>query len=101
MKVTIDILELSNSSAVNYNTANSKVAYKYFLKAFYNRTNKKEYKSQIWQYNIWYTNIITMKKVIILEKVRRKKLSEGLIDTTALVEMAQTLRFIDFAYRYK
>ena len=30
-------------SAVNYNIAHSKVVHKYILKAFYNRTNKKEY----------------------------------------------------------
>ena len=35
-------------SAVNYDTAHSKVAHKYFLKMFYNRTNKKEYDLQIW-----------------------------------------------------
>ncbi len=35
-------------SMVNYNTTHSKVTHKYFLKAFYNRMNKKEYKSQIW-----------------------------------------------------
>ena len=29
------------NSAVNYNTAYSKTAHKYFLKAFYNKTNKK------------------------------------------------------------
>ena len=34
-------------SAINYNTANYKAAYKYLLKAFYNRTNKKEYDLQI------------------------------------------------------
>ncbi len=35
------------SSAVNYDTAYSKAAHKYLRKAFYNRTNKKEYDSQI------------------------------------------------------
>ncbi len=30
-------------SVVNYNTAHSKTAYKYLLKAFYNRTNKNKY----------------------------------------------------------
>ena len=35
-------------SAVNYDTTHSKAAHKYLLKAFYNRTNKKEYESQIW-----------------------------------------------------
>ncbi len=34
-------------SAVNYNTAHNKAAHKYLLKAFYNRTNKKEYNSQL------------------------------------------------------
>ncbi len=34
-------------SAVNYDTAHSKAAHKYLLKAFYNRTNKKGYDSQI------------------------------------------------------
>ncbi len=64
-------------SAVNYNTAHSEAVYKYLLNAFYNRTNKKEYESQIWQHNVQHTNIIAMKDVIILEKVREKKLSEG------------------------
>ncbi len=35
-------------STINYDTVYSKVAHNYFLKAFYNRTNKKEYNSQIW-----------------------------------------------------
>lgn len=39
---------------------NSKVAYKYLLKIFYEKTNKKKYKSQILGYNIYYTNIIAM-----------------------------------------
>ncbi len=34
-------------SAINYDTAHSEAAHKYFLKAFYGRTNKKKYKSQI------------------------------------------------------
>ncbi len=33
------------SSAVNYNIAYTEAAHKYFLKAFYNMTNKKEYDS--------------------------------------------------------
>ena len=36
------------SHAVNYNTAYNKAMYKYFLKVFYNRINKKEYDLQIW-----------------------------------------------------
>ena len=33
--------------AVNYDTAYSKAMYNYFLKVFYNKTNKKEYNLQI------------------------------------------------------
>ena len=32
------------SSVLNYDTTHSKAAYKYLLQAFYNKTNKKEYK---------------------------------------------------------
>ena len=76
-------------SAVNYDTAHSEAAHKYLLKAFYNRTNKKEYESQIWQHNVRHTNIIAMKDVIISEKIREKeKLSEGPLDITAPAEVA-------------
>ncbi len=34
-------------STVNYDTTHSKAAHKYLLKVFYNKTNKKEYNSQI------------------------------------------------------
>ena len=47
-------------SAINYDTAHSKTVYKYFLKAFYRNTNKKEYELQILEYNIRYTNVIAM-----------------------------------------
>ena len=59
-------------SAVNYDTAHSEAAHKYLLKAFYNRTNKKEYDTQIWQHNVRHTNIIAMKDVIISKKVLEK-----------------------------
>ena len=36
-------------SMVNYDTAHSEAAYKYLFKIFYNKTNKKEFDSQIWQ----------------------------------------------------
>ena len=89
-------------STVNYNTVYSKAAHKYFLKAFYNKTNKKEYKLQIWKYNVRHTNIIAMKDVIILEKTRgKKKLSKGPADTIALAKMALALSLIDLAWRYK
>ena len=71
-------------SAVNYDTAHNKIAHKYFLKALYNRTYKKEYKLQIQQHNVWYTNIILMKDMIILKKTREEEmLSMGIADTTA------------------
>ncbi len=60
------------NSAVNYDTVHNEVAHKYLLKVFYNKTNKKEYELLIWQYNMWYTNKIIMKNIIILEKVRKK-----------------------------
>ena len=34
-------------SVIKNNTAHKKAAHQYFLKAFYNRTNKKEHNSQI------------------------------------------------------
>ena len=60
-------------SMVNYNIVYNEVMYEYLLKAFYNRTNKKEYKLQIWQHNVRHININAMKDIIILEKVREKK----------------------------
>lgn len=64
-----------NGSTVNYDTAYNKVAYEYFFKVFYNKTNKKEYESQIRQYNVHYINIILMKDIIISEKVRVERKS--------------------------
>ena len=76
-------------SAVNYNTAYNKAAHKYLLRVFYNRMNKKEYNLQIWQYNVWHTNIIAMKDVIIEEKAREKEgLLESIADTTASAKVA-------------
>ena len=64
---------------INYNMEYSKVAHKYFLKAFYGRINKKEYKSQILEHNIYYTNIIAKQDAILIAKilvgsVRKKEL---------------------------
>lgn len=73
---------------MNYNIARNKTVYKYFLKVFYNKTNKKEYELQIWQNNICYTNIIAMKSVIILEKHKeRKKLLRSIADITTSAEV--------------
>ncbi len=62
--------------------------HKYILKAFYKKTNKKKYKLQIRQHNVRHNNIIAIKHIIILEKVRKKKLSEDLADITTLAEVA-------------
>ena len=86
---------------VNYNTAYSKMAYKYFLKTFYNKMHKKEYKSQIRQHNLQYTNIIAMKDVIILEKAREKILSKRPANTTASAKIAWALSSINLAWRYR
>ena len=89
------------SSAVNYDTAYSEAMYKYLLKAFYNKTNKKEYDSQIWQDNVCHTNIIAMKDMIIKEKARKKeRLLKGIADTTAPTEVAQALSLVDLARKY-
>ena len=64
------------------------MAHKYFLKAFYNKTNKKEYNLQICQHNVCYTNIIAIKDRIILEKVKvEEMLLEIITDTIALIKM--------------
>ena len=59
--------------------------HKYLLKAFYNRTNKKKYKSQILEYIIYYTNIIVMQDTILVanvpvENVEKKKLVVNMPD---------------------
>ena len=56
-------------SAINYDTAYSKAAHKYLLKAFYGQTNKKEYESQILEHNIYHTNVIAMQDAILIAKV--------------------------------
>lgn len=65
------------------------VAYKYLLKVFYNKTNKKEYKLKIWQYNLHHTNIIETKDIIVLEKNKAKeKLSTDNADIMPLAKVA-------------
>ena len=77
------------------------MAYKYFLKAFYNKTNKKEYDLQIRQHNVCHTNIIAIKDVIIKEKGRKKEgLSEDIADTTAPAEVARAASPVDLAGKY-
>ena len=60
-------------NSVNYDTTYSKIAHKYFLKAFYNRTNKKKYNMQSRECNVCHTNVIVMKNVIISKRALQNK----------------------------
>ena len=56
---------------------------------------------QIRQYNVYYTNIIAIKDVIIKENTKEKeRLSEDITDTTAPAEVTQALSPVDFAEKY-
>lgn len=70
-------------SVINYNMAHSETAHKYLLKVFYGRSNKKEYKSQILQHNIYHTNIIAMQDAILMAKVlnRSAKKNQLVVNT--------------------
>ena len=89
-------------SAVNYDTAHSEAAHKYLLKAFYNKTNKKEYDAQIRQHNVCHTNVIAMKDVIISKKALEKE--EQLVvrnaDKIALAEVGRMSSPIDLDGKY-
>lgn len=88
---------------VNYDTAYSKAAYKYLLKTFYNKTNKKEYDLQIRQHNICHIKIIAMKNVIIAAKRGRKnqELLVEKVDKVAMVEVVRVLITIDVNNKYR
>ena len=79
-------------STVNYDTTHSKVAHKYLLKAFYNKTNKKQYDTQIQQHNIRHTNVIAIKDVVISKKAQEKEghLVVKNTDKIAQAEVART-----------
>ena len=89
-------------SAVNYDTAHSKAAHKYLLKAFYNSTNKKEYDAQIRQYNVRHTNVIAMKNVTISKKSSEKeeKLVVRNADKILLAKVGKTSSPIDLDGKY-
>lgn len=74
-------------SAVNYDTVHSKVAHKYLLKTSYNKTIKKEYNLQIYQY------IIAIKDIIAVAKNGRKNVEqlaiENLLDKTVIAKVAK------------
>lgn len=76
------------NSAVSYNILYNKIANKYFLKAFQNKINKKEYNLQIWQHNVSYTNIIVIKDMIILKRIREKKeILKSIADKTVPIKL--------------
>ena len=58
-------------------------AYKYLLKAFYERTNKKKSESQILKHNICHINVIAIQDAILIAKVRVRsiKKKELVVDT--------------------
>ena len=88
---------------VNDNTAHSKAVYKYFLKAIYNRANKKEYNSQIWQYNRYNRNMIVMKGIItVIEKIGENKnlLIIENIDKTIMIKFAKVSNVIDLGNKH-
>ena len=89
-------------SAINYDTAHSKADYKYLLKAFYNKTNKKEYDAQIQQHNVRHTNVIAMKDVIISKKALKKKrqLVVKNADKITLAEVSRTSSPMDLNGKY-
>lgn len=85
---------------INYNIAYSKTAYKFQLKTFYNRTNKKKYDLQIRKYNVYYTNRIIIKNLIITKKAgEKKKLSKDIVNITVLAEVPQALNLNNLAKR--
>ncbi len=87
-------------SAVNYDTAHSETTHKYLLKAFYNRTNKKEYDSQIRQHNVRHTNIIAMKDVISVTERSGELLAMENADKTAIAEVAKVSSAIDLGSKH-
>ena len=90
------------SSAVNYDTAHSEAAYKYLLKTFYNRTNKKNYDAQIWQHNVRHPNVIAMKAVIISKKALKteRQLVVKNADKIVLAEVGRTSSLMDLDGKY-
>lgn len=87
-------------SVVNYDTTHSEAAYKYLLKAFYKRTNQKEYDAQIRQHNVRHTNIIAMKDVIISEKAGEKEGQSVVGNAIKLAKVAKMSSPIDLDGKY-
>lgn len=79
------------------------MANKYIFKDFYNKTNKKEYNLQIWQYNICYTNLIAIKIMIAIAKrgeANKELLTIENTNKITIVENAKVSNIIDFNSKY-
>ncbi len=87
-------------SALNYDTTHSETVHKYLLKAFNNRTNKKEYDSQIRQHNVRHTNIIAMKDVISIVERGGELLTIENKDKTIIAEVSKVLNITDLGGKY-
>lgn len=91
-------------SAVNYNTAYCKAAYKYIFKAFYNKTNNKESDLQIRQHNIQNTNIIAMKNMVTVARKWKKNEEQlaiiNLPDKTAIAKSVKISIIMDLDDKY-
>lgn len=88
---------------VNYHTAYNEAVYKNLLKAFYNKTNEIKYNSQIPQYNIRHTNIITTKDIIaVAERAGENKelLAMENVDKTARAEVTKVMSIIDLGSKH-
>lgn len=69
-----------------------------FLKVFFKKINKKEYKLQIQLYNLNYQNINVLKNIIVVAKRDRKNkefLAIKNIEKTAIVEVTKVLNAIN------
>ena len=60
---------LNYRSTINYDKAHNEAVHKYFLKAFYEKINKKKWKLQILKHNICYINVIAMQDFILIVKI--------------------------------
>ncbi len=66
--------------------AHNKAAHKYFFKAFYGQTNKKEYELQILKHNIRHTNVIAMQNTILITKVPVESAKKKSLLLTRLIQ---------------
>ncbi len=87
-------------SVANYNITYSKAANKYLLKAFYNKTNKKEYHLQIQPRNVCHTNIIAMKDMILVAERGEELLAMENVDKIAIAEVTKVLSTINRKSKY-